>query len=262
MKLLISLAATTLLCTSCYHVYYAPNTANAPLLAEKGETRINALYTTGGDSDFDGGELQLAHAVGKHVGIMINGLTAGKSEEVTDYSSSGNNSTQTEKGSGSYIELAGGLFKNFDNKKKWIGEIYGGIGYGSVKNDYGSGDHSKVSDTKVFLQPAIGYKSRNFEVTLSPKVSLVNWKVKENRISSFNEDVKDELNYITQNPRFFIFEPALLLRGGGKNVKLQLGISFSDYDVNGLMHRTGLTETLNSSLGVSINLKPSSKRIE
>ena len=256
------LLATGLFCSSCYHVYYAPNTANAPLLAEKGETRINAVYTNGGYSDFDGGELQLAHAVGKNVGIMINGFTAGKSEEVTDYSFSGNNSTQTEKGSGSYIELAGGLFKNFDNKKKWIGEIYGGIGYGSVKNDYGSGDHSKVRDTKVFLQPAIGYKSRNFEVTLAPKVSLVNWKVKENRISSFNEDVKDALNYISQNPRFFTFEPALLLRGGGQNVEVQLGLSLSKYDVNGLMLVNGLTETLNASLGVSINLKPSSKRIE
>ncbi len=205
----------------------------------------------------------MAHAVGKNVGIIINGFTAGKSEEVSDYSSSGNNNTHTEKGSGSYIEFAGGLFKNFDHKKKWIGEIYGGVGFGSVKNDYGSGDHSKVSDTKVFLQPAIGYKSKNFEVALVPKLSVLNWKVKESRISSANNDVKDELNYITQNSGFFIFEPALLLRGGDKNVKVQLGLSFSNYGVNGLMHRTGLTETLNTSLGVSINInQPKPLQIE
>ncbi len=261
MKMFILLAATALFCSSCYHVYYAPNTANAPLLAEKGETRINAVYTAGGFSDYAGGELQVAHAVGKNVGIMINGFTAGKSDEVSDYFSGGNNNTHTEKGSGSYIEFAGGLFKNFDDKKKWIGEVYGGVGFGSVKNDYGSGDHSRVSDTKFFLQPAIGYKIRNCEMAFVPKLSVVNWKVKESRISSSdNYNAKEAINYISQNSGFFTFEPALLLRGGIQNVKVQLGLSFSQYDVNGLMQVTDLTESLNGSLGVSINIQPSLKK--
>ncbi|HEY0356365.1 MAG TPA: hypothetical protein VGC29_09185, partial [Flavisolibacter sp.] len=148
MKNIICLLIISVGLTSCYHVYYAPNTANAPLLSKTGETRINGLYSQGADTEYDGAELQLAHAINKNVGLMVNGFTASKSEE--------GDISVIEKGSGSYIEFAGGLYKAFDPKAKWIGEIYGGAGFGSVKNDYGLNDHSRVGITKIFVQPAIG----------------------------------------------------------------------------------------------------------
>ena len=77
--LLLSIAAIT---ASCHHVYYAPNTPNRPMLTEKGETRINANYVSGADSEFEGGEVQIAHAVKENLGLMANFFTASKSETV------------------------------------------------------------------------------------------------------------------------------------------------------------------------------------
>src|SRR5215203_4384981 len=111
MNKIYSLIAIAITITSCQHVYYAPNSANAPQLSEKGETRLNALYCAGGDSEFSGGELQAAHAVSDKVGVMINFFAAGTSENVTSISSNG---SHVEKGNGSYIEGAGGYFMTLD----------------------------------------------------------------------------------------------------------------------------------------------------
>lgn len=245
----------TIAIVSCTHVYYSPNAANAPLLSEKGETRINALYSSGNISEFDGGELQYAQAINKNFGLMINGMAAGKSDNWTDYSGS-STSYHTEKGNGSYIEFAGGYFKNFDQKKKCIGEVYAGFGSGSVKNDYGDGN-SKVNIFKYFIQPDIGYKSKYFEAAFVPKVSVINWKVKESNVT--NSDIKADLNYIASRKSFVAFEPAILLRAGAKNVKFQFEMSFSNFNAASAFYSYDLIETLNSSIGISINLKPIKK---
>lgn len=264
MKLLIYLLIISVGCCSCFHVYYAPNSAHAPLLSEKGETRINGLYSTGGNSEFNGGELQFAHAVGQNFGIMANGMMASKSEQLDDWGISSNwggtSGYHTEKGSGSYLELAGGYFKTFDEKKRWIGEIYSGFGAGSVKNDYGFGDHSKVNSYKFFIQPAVGYKSKNFEAMIVPKVSLINWKVKESNIlaAGNNGYVESEISAIQAKKNFLAFEPALLFRAGGQNLKLQWGLSFSGFNSSSFYDEE-LIETLNANIGISINLKPYKK---
>jgi len=244
--------------SSCSHVYYAPNTPNAPLLSEKGETRINALYTAGGYTDYTGGEVQFAHAISKNFGIMANGFFAGQTEEVSDWNLR-YPSTHTEKGNGSYVELAGGYFGSFDETKKWIGEVYSGFGLGSITSDYGYGDNSKVGISKFFIQPSIGYKSRYFEMAIVPKFSYINWKIKDSRVSSSNnEDEKGDLQSMSERPGFVSFEPALILRGGGENFKIQTGLSFS---TNGRHSMTSpqLVETVNASIGISINLKPTNK---
>jgi hypothetical protein len=243
--------------TSCQHIYYAPNTSNAPLFSEKGETRINGLYSTGGDSEYDGAELQFAHAISKNAGIMANAFTASKSEIISDYSGGG---SHTETGKGSYIEFGAGFFKALDIQQKWITEAYGGIGFGSATNVYSFKDESKVGITKIFIQPSIGYKSNYFEFAVVPKISLVNWKVKSERITSpENQDNLDELNAIRSDQAFVAFEPAFLLRGGGKAMKVQLGLSVSGFKTSNMFYSTDLAETVNLSLGVSVNIKPKKK---
>jgi len=242
--------------SSCYHVYYAPNTAHAPLLSEKGEVRINGLYASGGDSDFDGGEIQAAAAVSKNIGVMVNTMFVGKTESVSEWNGA---NAHDESGKGSYIEFAGGLFKNFDQKKKWIGEIYGGMGLGTANNTYEMNYASKVGITKFFIQPSVGYKSAYFEFILVPKISWVNWKVKTGE--SFSGGPNDpqpsfvyDLNNIRRKPSFINVEPSLILRAGGENFKLQGALSFSNFDDD-----YSPVETLNASVGISINLKPQKK---
>ena len=262
MKYYASLLALAVITASCTHVYYAPNTANAPLLSEKGETRINALYSAGGVSEFSGGELQLAHAVTKNFALMVNGMAVSRSDEITDWDfNSGTTGSHTEKGHGSYMEFAGGYFTTFDKSKKFVVETFGGVGIGTAKNDYDFGDHSKVNSTKIFLQPSLGYKSAHFEMAFVPKLSFVNWTVKESRVSNQTDNDAQEIAAIENKPRFVAFEPALLLRAGGKNFKAQASLSFSNTQstTNGGYRTDGLIEGLNASVGISINLKPNKK---
>jgi len=241
--------------TSCSHIYYAPNTAHIPLLAEKNEVRINGLITSGSFESFTAGELQLAVAPSKHLGLMMNIFSGGKTEDTGD--------NITESGNGTYFEIAPGYFTASSNKK-WIAEAYGGLGTGGINNDYGSFYHSKVGFTKLFMQPAVGFKSKYFEVALSPKLSFVSWKVKQENIGSPKHEIlapgvsvppankyisqydQEAIAGIRSNPSFVAFEPAIIFRGGIENVKLELGVSFSD------VHRVP-TETAVSTFGISIN---------
>lgn len=261
MKLFVTLLVIVLGATSCTHIYYAPNSANVPLLSEKKETRVNALYCSGGETEFEGGELQVAAALTKNVAVMVNGMAMGKSESVSDYSG---NSRHTESGNGSYIEVAGGMFESFGKKKKWIGEIYGGVGVGSAKNTYSNNLESKVNSTKLFLQASVGFKSRYFEFAFAPKISLINWNVKRDDLanvdqSHFNYYDELDLQVIKNKPNFVSFEPALLIRAGGEDFKIQAGLSFSNFTANNYLF-DGLTETLNASLGISINLHPAKNK--
>jgi len=222
------------------------------MLAEKGETRINALYTSGADSDYEGGEIQFATAVTDKIGIMASGFFAGVTE---------NTGSRNEKGNGSYMEVGAGRFTAFDPKKHWIGELYGGIGFGSVKNDYGLGDHSKVNIVKPFIQPLVGYKSRYFECAFIPRISLISWNVKENNINSDdNLGAKSDLATISGKPSFVAFEPAIMLRGGGANFKIQAGLSFSKFNSTDVIYSSEIIETLNGSLGISVSFNTRSKQ--
>jgi hypothetical protein len=123
MKLFFILISVVLSNTSCVHVYYAPSNANIPLLSHKGEARVNGLYTTGWDSEFDGGELQLAYAVTNHFGVTANGFTAGKSEVVSDWEVMGDFGPspggQREKGHGSTLNWLVVIIKLFRRSLSW-----------------------------------------------------------------------------------------------------------------------------------------------
>ena len=250
MKYFLFFLPLAAIAASCHHVYYAPNTPNIPMLTQKGETRINANYVSGADSEFEGAELQIAHAVKENFGLMANYFTASRSEAVDSY---------TESGKGSYFEAAAGYMKTLDPKKKWVTEFYGGLGFGSVKNEYENRDFSNVGITKLFLQPSLSYKSAYFEVGFTPKLSLINWKVKDEKLGEGNDDARFDLAVIKADPSFFAFEPALLIRAGGKGFKIHGGLSFSNYNAREYLGGQNITETLTGSLGISIDILPTRK---
>jgi hypothetical protein len=256
MKQLFILLCLAITAASCQHVYYAPNTANIPMLTEKGETRVNALYSVGGESEFAGGELQVAHALSDKFGLMLNFLSVGESEVPDNYGSGG---SEIESGKGTYIEAAAGYLKPLDARKKWVFEAFGGIGFGGVKNEYEHSDFSRVSTTKIFLQPSLSYKSANFEIGFAPRFSMVNLKIKEEQISTDNKDALLEMDAIKEKPNFVAFEPALLLRAGGEGVKIHFGLAFSNYSSYDYLLSTVITETLTASIGLSVNIKRSKK---
>jgi hypothetical protein len=259
MRFPIHLVLFSIAIASCNHKYYAPNTANIPLLSEKGEIKINALYSTGAGSSFNGGELQLAHALTNHIGVMANGFAAYKSEIVHDWGPfHGPNSR--EKGYGSYLEGAGGYFNSIG--RNGIVEVYGGYGKGYSMNNYGfvAGSEmiTRVNVSKVFIQPSIGSKILFGEIGFSPRIGLVNWKIKKT-----NGYLSDDLIAIYEKPHLFVFEPTFIVRVGSPSVKLQIAINYlavlNSYEKNNGYPVKFLVEKCALSIGASVNFNTKRK---
>lgn len=244
------LLITISLLVSCNHKYYAPNTANMPLLSEKGEARVNGQYTTGFSSGFNGGELQLAYAVSNHLGIMLNGFTGSKSEIVTDWGPFPGPDTK-EKGYGSYFEVGSGYFKNLANN--FVVEVYGGFGFGSVTNDYDQGSLSKVKLRKFSLQPAVALKHKHAEIGFVPRFALLNWRLQ--KLTGFPPE---ELMEIYRKPHPILFEPGVIVRTGFQNVKLQLSLNLAD--ILNYSADSDLAEKLTLGIGTSIQFNTTKKK--
>jgi len=242
--LLLFLTATI---SSCNHVYYAPNTPNLPQLGEKGDGRISATYSTGGESGFNGGELQFAYAPHRYIGFMGSFMSVAKREETSN--------GVVESGTGSYGELGIGLFKTRSSAKHFSMEVFAGRGFGSVKNEYEGTDYSKVGIGKWFLQPDIGYRGEVLDVAFTPKISLIHWKVRESRFNPNSSPYEQyDVDAIRSKKNFIAFEPGIVFRAGGKQVRGHLGIGFSFTNLDG-PGATLLTESMTTSFGLSIQLK-------
>lgn len=258
MKRLLLLVMAAFSLSSCYHVYYAPNTPNAPLLTQKGETRANAIFTGGFISRATGGELQVATALTNHTAVMVNGYAAGHKEHVEeDFWSWGTVPNHAEEGHGAYLEAGAGYFNSPDPRNGWIGEVYGGYGVGTVTNDYGFADHSKVNCSKLFLQPAIGFRAEYMEVALVPRISYVHWTIKDSSIRNLNNaDHRKSLATIAADPSLMTFEPAFVIRAGWENVKAQMSLALSTNRRNAGPDTDNLIEGMTASVGVSFTLSP------
>jgi hypothetical protein len=219
MKLFLSLASVICFC-SCTHVYYAPSSANTPLFREKNEGMVNAAFI--GSDETSGVQVQSAYAVGKNVGVQLNFMTMGESNN-TSY----NNQNVKEKGRGTYIEAAAGYFTPFTNRK-FVFETYGGIGGGVINNHYASSESSKVGLTKLFLQPAIGLRLPNYQMSIATKFSAAMLRIKSSDLSGSGLPLEyAQLYYINDHKTSFLLEPTLTFRGGLKGVMLQAQITFS-----------------------------------
>ncbi len=250
MKTRTALLLIATLVASCNHIYYAPNTANIPILSGKGEVKINGLYSSGWDSEFQGSELQLACAASDHAGIMINGFTGGRSEMVYDaeiMSDFGpSQGSQREEGSGSYLEFAGGYFHGLRNKN-FVIEIYGGYGLGRVNNDYGPSQSTQTYISKFFVQPAIGYKTKRVEFAFAWRVGVMNWRFKESY--QYSQYLPQVFSYKVKG--LYLMEPSFTVRGGFKNIKLQFSLTHSG--VLNTNYFDNEIERMNLGMGVSVN---------
>jgi hypothetical protein len=216
-KSLLRLLLLPLLLSSCTHYYYAPNTANIPMLREKGEGRINVNYY--GTDEATGGELQAAYATGKRTAFMLNILTASSNGEL--FNSDKYNPRNEALGFGTYGEVGYGFFSTVP-KSKCVFEAYAGIGTGRITNWYAENAKSKVRLIKMFVQPSLAWRSKNFEVAFSSRFAFANLKVKEN-----TGDLNQEVEYIRSHGSALLAEPSLLIRFGLKRVQIAVNYSQS-----------------------------------
>lgn len=198
---------------SCSHYYYGPNSNNTPLLRDN-EAKINFQYARA--DEFKAAEFQSAFAITNHIGAMANGLY-GSGVNNRTYSSSNSSG-----GKGKFAEVAAGYFTTI-NSPTTIFEVYGGIGTGGIDNIYSWSDRSKVTFTKLFIQPDIGISVKGFEIALSSKFSRIHHKV----VSANHADQHSGLIALREHPVSFLWEPSIVLRAGGKNVLVQVQYTWS-----------------------------------
>lgn len=197
---LIGFTACTL--SSCRTVY-APNALNVPLLQEKGE--VKATIATN--------NIQLATAVTEHVGLMANGyLNTYKSDD------------KTFKNNGKGAEIGIGYFGHTDQRITY--EAYAGAGLYNVKMKENTTKTFDADAVKYFIQPAIGWISPYFEVAVSPRISVVKYAAPDIAGYTAEEQSANYFNIVDQKAHAF-FEPALILRGGYKFVKIQAQVGHS-----------------------------------
>ncbi len=229
----------SVLASSCGPTYYVPNAQNVPLFTEQGQTHASVrisggLYQTGF-------ELQGAHAITEDRAVMLNV-----------------HAINLENGGGGYFGEAGyGLFRPLG--KHFVFETYGGLGYGSLNNQYYTEDGERqikvnTDYLRLFAQPQIALTTKVVDLAFTSRFSYINFGEAPN-IIGLPETVQQELQYIRNNQGNLFWEPGLTLRLGWDYVKLEGQLLFSGPFTNNDLN----ADPFNFNLGVTMKL-PSKKK--
>lgn len=216
---IIALLAIGIFFTGCNPIYYTPNSHNVPLLSQAGE----ATLTAAGNPDQV--EFQGAYAINDHFALQAQG---GLFIPADDDNGNG--------GSGKFLEIGAGYLHPI--RSNWVFEGYGLLGFGGVENHFrydSPGPTTPIvgdltaSILRWGIQPNFGYKSRHFSAAVSTR--LVNLLYRNIEGDLVFENV-GQVPFLEENNSYFLFEPALTLRGGFQKVKLQLqlGVSYNITD--------------------------------
>jgi hypothetical protein len=199
--------------SSCNHYYYVANVQNVPLFREKHDFRLTGAYGKGEKSECT--EVQAAFSPTDNIGIMTNFMSA----------KGGNESDNTGCANGTYFDGAIGYYKTL--KKHGVFEIYGGLGWCNQHHQYSDlllnpCGTSDLSFTNLFVQPSLGLTFNHFDLALSTRICRLTFTSIDNHVYGQMDSYDyDDLNNIA-NKNYLFLEPALTIRGGWKNVKVQI----------------------------------------
>ena len=209
-QLLISaiLISVVLGMSACAPVY-VPNSANIPLIKEKGEVKANFSVGSHG-LDISAG-LGVTDKIGVIGGASFNAIETPTPQD----------SITIDNHSHNFYEFGVGRFLKFN--EKGLFEIYAGGGFGNSVNRSNFFDDNlgkmlwEYNYYKFFIQPSIGVVTRNFEAAFTMRANYV----------MFSEFKSGENTHASADNNLFI-EPIVTTKVGGEGFKfiLQLGLSF------------------------------------
>ena len=214
-----------LILSSCTHYYYVPNMLNVPLFKDKLE--LHASGNLGSGESSSSTEIQTAFSFTNNVGITLNQMSVKYND---------NSELNTVKAG--YFEGGLGYFRRFGGIGEF--EIFGGYGGGSQEHTYGRSffdlwtftstrtktGSSSLKFSKLYLQPSVGISLKNLDLAFSMRFSKLSFKNIDNRINKTLDEIEfKHLNDIVEGTYYYFIEPSFTLRGGIKNVKLQLQIT-------------------------------------
>lgn len=93
---------------------------------------------------------------------------------------------------------------------------------------------------KYFIQTQYGFKSKYFEAAFSVRFTDLYFSVVENKVVPFSANGYEEVERFCAFRNSLLFEPAVTLRAGGNNVKLQLQAPLSGFIMNDFRSETQL----------------------
>ncbi len=225
--------------TSCKTPRYAysPSATNVPVLTKKGDSKIGAVYSTNaaGNQGQDGGsndkrsrgfDLQGAVAITDYFAIQASHAYRWESTENTT-------DTVTIKYKRSLTEIGLGYYLPLGDKKDVFFQVFAGAGLGRFSFtdvDKVAANYHQANITKVYLQPAILFKSKgSFTTSVALRFSGISYsKIKTSYSASQLNDY--HLDGLSDRTKWF-FEPATVSSFGFKNVpglriEVQAGLSF------------------------------------
>ncbi len=193
--------------------YYSPNTQNVPLISEEDESSL----TIEGNGNQAG--IQAAYGISNNIAVKGEGGLFFPADQ-----DNGNG------GSGQFIDFGLGYINKVSDN--WVFETYGIVGFGSMENHLPStivdnpnteGDIS-ASLLRVGVQPNFGYKSELFDAAISSRIVNISYSGIEGDLMF---DGENQVRYLEDNSSNLMIEPALTLRAGVENYKLQLQVGYS-----------------------------------
>ncbi len=207
------LFAATFGVAGCNPIYYSPTNQNVLMAPAQGDV---ALAGVTGDGRF---ELQAGYAVSEAIALQLNGGIFDRDEEDSE-----------DGGSGNFLEVGASYTWRVDERVSW--EVVGLLGAGSVENDFpstvpGNPDSTgklRASLLRFGVQPALGYRSKYFEAAASSRFVGLAYRNVEGSLIYQGED---QAVLLSDANFYFLVEPALTLRAGLENVKLQIQTSRS-----------------------------------
>lgn len=207
----ILLIISLLFAIGCAPTYYRPTLMNAPNFQKKGQTYFAAHL--GGY----GGDVQAAYAFAEHFAVQGNFGTADYEETTNATPPPGSGTTaQTRSTKGSLAEVAVGYFRPLDDVIN-LG-IYGGYGWGGVKNDWDIEGASSAKLRKYFLQGTVGVNGKRVECIGSLKLAGLDYHDLSQTYT--NQTYIEEFDVLRNT--LMVAEYGVAVRVGFKNVKFQL----------------------------------------
>lgn len=226
---------------SCSPVLYSTVGQNVPMFTQAGEVAVSAGYAnssnTGADEETTGEGMYLQGAtsineswavMGSYYHIKNNNTQGWPLGASSDFNTKGD---YLEGGFGKY-----GLLKN----QSFAYEVFAGLGYGQITNK-GQTYSADVGMLKPFVQPSIGYISKYVDLILTPRIGFNTY------ISHESSDQMGMDAFLNQNNNKFLFEPGVTVRGGYKNVKIQVQYNYSTFKGTTVYTFDGQTASANTS---------------
>lgn len=226
-RLNILLFGIILFLCSC-RANYIPPPLNNPMLSRANETNINANFASGDITTT--GNVNVGYSPKNNLGFTYS--FSGYSAQIEFTNTNSMNTTKQDYYRGVYNELMGGYYKGFS--KHGLFEAYLGLGMGNSKNHYfqdnsqgGNYDgYSKLGYIRTSIMPAIGFKSKNFQVSYAIKLYQVNF-YKNDRFGIVDYYYIDEIDRLSRSNYYFI-DQGVTMKFGHRNVQAMTQLSTTD----------------------------------